>query len=254
MRNVMRRLFLVVAAALAAATLTLSPVRAATVVETPVAAYTLLGTLIDATGNYHPMQLLGNPAPPGPPSAVDGLHLSGDYFYNPNGQDAFTDYLRTLDTTSFGMRLEFRTSDPTRLQPVLMGGYSYRFLGIYLDSVGDLGIKYNNSNFAFSSQQVSSDAWHAADLRYRNGTFELYLDDRQVLAGAVGPLNASFDRTFAFNDYSFGLAFGGDVRNVAIYNLTAVPEPGTAALWLAGLGFAAMRQRRKNLMAAPASA
>src|SRR5262245_16167640 len=144
--------------------------------------YPLATDLLDVTTNYGPMSLLGTP-PPAPPS--NGVCVNGVYYFG-GGQDVRTPLLTSLDTTDFEIDVEFNiTALPTFQGPVIMGGDLWRWLGIYLQANGTVGVKHNNSNLAWSTTTLSPGQWYSASLKYEAGTVVLLIDNALVLHANV---------------------------------------------------------------------
>jgi Concanavalin A-like lectin/glucanases superfamily len=199
--------------------------------------YPLLTDLLDVTTNYGPVSLLGNPPPAAP---NNGVCVNGIYFYNSGGQDVQTPLLTSLDTTDFEIDVDFNiTALPSFQAPVIMGGHLWRWLGIYLQSNGTIGIKYNNSNLTWSSTVVTTGVWYSAQLKFEAGITQLFLNGSLVHQATVGPLSDGNNKNITTNDYSNGLAFNGCIRNLLVLNnttivATAVPF-GTGCAGSAGL-------------------
>jgi hypothetical protein len=195
--------------------------------QTVQAHYPLLTDEFDATGNYGPILLSGNPTPPALPA--NGVCVNGIYRNNANGQDVRTPTITTLNMADFQFEVEFQIAAlPSVRAPVLMGGNGWRWLGIYVQANGTLGLKHNNSNFAWSTTTVSAGNWHAAIVKYEAGTVQLLLDGALILQAAVGPLNDGNNKNFTTNDFSNGLSHNGCIRNLRISNDTSLAFTRTA--------------------------
>jgi hypothetical protein len=189
---------------------------------TPLAIYPLQTDLLDSTQTWGPITLFGTPPPNAP---ANGICLSGVYYFSapPGGQDFRTPILSTLNTNDFEFSFEFSiTSLGPFNRPVVMGGHLWRFLGLYVQPNGIVGIKHNNSNLAWSTTTVSIDTWYSATVKYENGTAEVYINGDQVMSVPVGVLSTSTNLNFCTNDYSNGTAFHGCVRNLVIANDTTL--------------------------------
>ncbi|MCU0866874.1 MAG: LamG domain-containing protein [Planctomycetes bacterium] len=212
---------------LAAALLAALPMLAPAVAQrVPQAVYPLLTDQLDATANYGPIALLGNPTPPNPPA--NGVCVNGTYQASPNGQDVRTPVISTLNTSDFEFGVEFSLAAlPAGVAPVLMGGNSFRWLGIYVQSSGILGLKHNNANLIWSTTTVATGTWYSATVKYENGNVELYLDGLPVLQQTIGVLNTSTNLNFTTNDFSNGRSHNGCIRNLVIANDTTLgPSAG----------------------------
>lgn len=214
--------------------LTLSLAGFATAQLQTVAIYPLQADLLEATAAFGPMVLYGA-TPPSPPA--NGLCLNGQYLFGTGGgQDVRTPLITTLNTSDFQFEVEFSiTGLGPNNRPVLMGGNSYRWLGIYVQPNGTIGLKHNNSNLAWStSTVVSPGTWYTGTVKYENGVVELYVDGALALQATIGVLNTSTNLNFCTNDYSNGAAFYGCIRNLRIYNDTTLGS--TAATFAYGSG------------------
>lgn len=182
--------------------------------------YPLVADLLDATNQNGPAVLYGTP-PPAPPS--NGECLNGIYYYNTGGQDIRTPVFNSLNTNDCEIDVEFYINgfQPYNA-PVLMGGHLWRWLGIYLTPNGTVGIKYNNSNLAWSSTTLSLGNWYSASLKCQNGTALLYINSTLVLSATVGMIVDGNNKNVCTNDYSNGTAFFGCIRNLLVYNGTSV--------------------------------
>ena len=198
------------------------PLAATTAQTVPQAIYPLLTDLLDATATYAPVSLTGNPTPPNAPA--NGVCVNGIYRLSPNGQDVRTPIITTLNTSDFEFRVEFDVAafPATFGAPILMGGNSYRWLGIYVQPNGTIGLKHNNSNLAWSTTQIGTGTWYSSTVKYENGTVELYLNGQLVLQQNIGVLNTSTNLNFTTNDFSNGTAHNGCIRNLVIANDTTL--------------------------------
>lgn len=198
----------------------------------PQAIYPLQTDLLDATNTYGPISLLGT-TPPNPPA--NGVCTNGIYLFSgtPNGQDVRTPVITSLDTNDFQVDVEFSiTQLGPNNRPVLMGGHLWRWLGIYVQPSGTVGLKHNNSNYAWSTTTLAAGTWYSGTIKFEAGTVELYIDGDLVLQATVGTLstgNATTDnRNFTTSDFSNGAASFGCIRNLRIYNDTTLGvTPGT---------------------------
>ncbi|HEX6810655.1 MAG TPA: hypothetical protein VF384_03430 [Planctomycetota bacterium] len=192
----------------------------------PQAIYPLLTDLLETTATYTPAQLTGNPTPPNPPA--NGVCVNGIYSLSAGGQDVRFPVITSLNMADFQVDVEFLVNafPPSFGAPVFMGGHLWRWLGIYVQPNGTVGIKHNNSNLAWSTTMLSTGTWYSGRLKYENGTVELYIDGTLVLTVSVGVLStgsATIDnRNFTTNDFSNGRNHNGCIRNVIISNDTTL--------------------------------
>lgn len=198
-----------------------------------IAYYPLMTDLLDATATHGPMSLLGYSGAPAPLPPANGVFHNGIYYYSTNGQDIRTPIMSSLNTTDFQVNVEFQLAGlPASRAPVLMGGSSYRWLGIYVQGNGIVGIKHNNSNLLWSTTTLTTGVWYSAGLRYELGNVELFINGASVLQAAIGPLTDGNNKNFTTNDFSNGGAHHGWIRNLLVVN---DPTPvATAAAYGAG--------------------
>ena len=183
------------------------------------ASYPLEVDLADLTGTYGDVVLEGS-VPPPPPSVGNPLCVNGVY----GEQEAHTPSITSFDINDFQIDVEFMlTSLPASSAPVIMGGRLWRFIGLYVDSAGVVGLKYNNSNFSWSGTTVVAGTWYAGQIRYDGGTVQLYLDGTFVHDAVIGPLTNGGDTEFTVTDYSNGGVLNGCLRNLSISNDATVP-------------------------------
>ena len=188
--------------------------------------YPLIENLVDITGNNNDVFLEGNPTFPTLPSNGVSLCSNGIYIIDPDGQNIETPIMPSFDITNFQIEVEFNVTAlpdvnaPRPRMPIIMGSRFARWLGIYIDSSGNLGFKFNNdvNNYVWSNNAISGPGvWNSARIRYLNGQVDLYFNDQAILSQNVGPLN-TFQNTFNFTvtDFSEGNPFNGCIRNLII--------------------------------------
>ncbi len=195
--------------------------------------YPLMTDLLDASNTYGPITLTGTP-PPAPPS--NGVCVNGIYGLSPGGQDVRTPMLPTLDTNDFQVDVEFNiTAMPPVSGPVYIGGNSYRWIGIYLQANGIVGIKHNNSNLLWSTTTLTTGNWNSASLKFDSGVVQLIINNAIVLQATIGALNDGNNKNFTTNDYSVGKNFNGCIRNVLISNDATIGS-ATASAFGSGCG------------------
>ena len=197
------------------------------------AAYPLMTDLADANGSYAPMVLFGNPTPPAAPA--NGVCVNGTSPSYPGGQLVRTPNIGSLNTNDFEVAVEFELAAlPAIAAPVLMGGYLYRWIGIYVDATGTVGVKSNNGSIAWSSTTVAPGSWHSGVLKYEAGTAELYVDGNMVLQAAIGLLIDGGDLDFSTADGGNGRSHRGCIRNLLISNDTTLGTLAAATSYGAG--------------------
>ena len=192
------------------------------------ASYPLLTDLLDATATYGPVSLVGNGGPaPGLPN--NGVCVNGIYAGSATGgQDVVTPPITSLNTNDFQIDIDFNmTALPAGNRPVFMASRSYRYIGIYMQANGTVGMKHNNSNLAWSTTILAPGTWYSASLQYDSGVAALSINGALVQVVSVGPLNTGGYTDFTTNDWSTGTNFNGCIRNLVISNDTTIP----AANW-----------------------
>jgi hypothetical protein len=191
-----------------------------------IAEYPLIENLVDSTGNNNNVFLEGNPTLPTLPTIGTSLCSNGIYIIDPGGQNIETPIMPTFDITNFQIEVEFNVTElpaSTAIRPrmpIIMGSRFARWLGIYIDSSGNLGFKFNNDvgNYVWSNNAISGPGvWNSARITYLNGQVELFFNNQSILSQNVGPLN-TFQNTFNFTvtDFSEGNPFNGCIRNLII--------------------------------------
>jgi hypothetical protein len=191
-----------------------------------IADYPLILNLTDSTGNFNDVFVEGNPVSPTLPTAGSPLCSNGIYVIEPNGQNIQTPIMSRLDITNFEIEVEFNVtllpsaSAARPRMPIIMGSKFARWLGIYIDSNGNMGFKHNNdvNNYVWSSTAISGiGVWNSSRITYSKGDVDLYLNNQLILSQNVGPLN-TFQNTFNFTvtDFSEGNPFHGCIRNLVI--------------------------------------
>jgi hypothetical protein len=187
--------------------------------------YPLAINLADTTGQNDNVFLQGNNTPPASPGNGNPLCSNGIYLSDPDGQNIQTPILSEFNINRFQVLIDFNimllpdvnASRPR--MPVLMGGNFARWLGVYVDSSGLLGIKHNNFNYAWSVTNftVSEGVWYQAELNYNNGSVDLYIDQTLLLSEQVGSLNTfNDDHNFTVTDFSEGNTFYGCIKNLTV--------------------------------------
>lgn len=185
----------------------------------PQAIYLLQTDLLDATSTYGPVSLLGTP-PPAPPA--NGVCVNGTYLFS-NGQDVRTPVIGSFDATDFQLDFEFSLAAlPTFNSPVLMGGMGWRWIGLYVQPSGIVGLKYNNSLFTWSQTTLTVGPWYAATIKFEGGVVELFINGAMVHTATIGTLNTNNNFNFTTNDFSNGTSHNGCIRNLIIANDTTL--------------------------------
>lgn len=189
--------------------------------------YPFLNDLLDSTAQNTATFLEGNPGLPDMPANGIPLCSNGIYIIEPDGQNIQTPYLSDFNINRFQVLIDFNITQlpainaPRPRMPVVMGGKFARWLGIYLDSSGVIGVKFNNdvNNYIWSSENFNAieGVWYQAELNYNNGLVSLYVDQALMLTAEVGTLvTFNDDHNFTITDFSEGNPFYGCIRNLTI--------------------------------------
>src|SRR5687768_11588644 len=114
-----------------------------------IASYPLLNNQNDVTGNYSTVGLYGNPTPAAAPNGDgNGVCLNGIYINDAGGQNLLTPTFTTLNYQNFQMDVDFKLNTVSAfLQPVIIGGMNTRWIGIYVESDGKVGVLHDNMNY-----------------------------------------------------------------------------------------------------------
>lgn len=191
--------------------------------------YPLLTDLLDATTNYGPVVLVGNggPAPASPTG--NGVCVNGIYAGSTaGGQDVLTPSITTLNLSDFQIDVDFNiTALPAANRPIFMCSKWYRWMGIYLQPNGTVGLIYNNNLYSWSSTVLAPATWYSASMQFENGLAALSINGQLVLLVPIGVLNTGNYRDFTTNNWSNGTNFNGCIRNLRISNDTTI----VAAQW-----------------------
>jgi hypothetical protein len=188
------------------------------------AAFPLITHLEDVTGNYGDVILLGSPDPPAPPSTNSPLCLIGPHNLPGGGQEIATPNISGLNTDDFQIDVEFRLSGlPPFWEPIIVGGYLYRWIALFVDANGTVGAKYNNSIWTWSSTTVTAERWYAAQLKFEAGRLQIFLDGLLIHDVDTGvSLNTGGYLDLRTTDHSGAGALYGCIRNLYIYNDTTL--------------------------------
>ena len=177
------------------------------------------------TGNYGDVILDSKPGFPAPVSPTDGNPLcqNGVYIYNDNGQDIRTPFINGLTSDDFQLNIDFYLTGFDGVYfPVFMA-FQKRWIGLYVKDDGTLGVKYDNSNLAWSdAPSLSLSTWYSAQIKYETGVIHLFLDDKRILEIVVGELDIPVVPDFTTNDVSNGQALIGCIRNLVLINDTTI--------------------------------
>lgn len=169
--------------------------------------YPLTSNGVDITGNNDTINRINAPFQYG------GIYCNGDL----SNMIMKTPQINGFLFTSFSISFDFN-ADEYSTRPVIMCGYDYRWLGLYLNANGTIMLKYNNSNFEMSSVPYTPHHWHSAYLNYDGVTVKLYLDGVEAISKVVTLVYGVNDTEIGAVDYSNGSGFKGLIKNLKITN------------------------------------
>ena len=198
----------------------------------PIAHYPLLSDALDATGLNDPMTLQNAPFQDGgvycngiPPSSGEGACL------------VETPVLAALDFGSFAISLEFKIDqypdESIVYRPVLVGGYSYRWMGAEVRSDGTIFLMYNNNNgLVYSDRIVTLGAWHRVVMTYDSSTQtgRLYMDG-ELACSAEFVIEHGNDKNLGTTNRAVEKTFLGLIREIVVYDTAFDPTPAETPTW-----------------------
>ncbi len=202
-------------------TATAPPTAAPTATATPM--LPLLGSY-PLTSNGRDASGLGNHLDLNAISFASGAaYCDGSYdATNPAGCRLRTPLLDGFKWESFTVTGEFN-ADEYADRPVIVGGNSNRWLALYLSGGGGTRLKYNNSNFAECAGTYFPGVWTRFRLSYDGAAARLTIDGTLVCTVNFTIDQSGSDANFGLTDYSNAGVFKGQIRDLRIYNTSAVP-------------------------------
>ncbi|MDP4183289.1 MAG: LamG-like jellyroll fold domain-containing protein [Bacillota bacterium] len=178
-----------------------------------VAKYTLNNTAVDSTGKNTNITLKNAPY------LTDGsVYSNGIYPYsNTSGSTIQTPYFPSFNFNNFRITFDFKiTSIPTYKRPIIIGGSSYRWIGVNVEPNGTISLLWNNSNTTYSATTIPIGVFNTVDLQYNGSVAKLYLNGILACTQNFKPINGQ-DANFQNVNYSNGTAFLGYLRNLIVY-------------------------------------
>jgi len=175
--------------------------------------YPLAGHAADTTSMQSDLNLTGAPF------LCQGVYVNGVYINSsdPGPSDVHTPTLTGFDSTNFTMEVDFKSdSMGTLTRPVIVGGSTYRWLGVTLDPDGKLSLLHNNSTQVKGTLNYATNVWQTAKITYSAGIARLYLND-VLSASATTALAFGSRFDFTSNNTSNGSNFKGNLRNLRVY-------------------------------------
>jgi hypothetical protein len=199
-------------------TFTWTPSRTATIPAIAILAnYELEHNTLDTTNHY------GSATLHNAPFQESGVYCNGIY-----GNSGVSNYCQIstpkitgLNFNKFSFYVHFKP-EVVRQMPVIMGGASYRWIGLYLLSNGHVGLKYNNNNIKDCGKTYSAGTWYEGLVSYDGTTARLYLNGSLACTQAFA-LQQGGDNDFGATDFSTGSTYQGILNHLRIYNAVIAP-------------------------------
>ena len=179
---------------------------------TLIAHYPLTVSVDDTTGNNGPLETQNAPFENG------GIFLNGigTHYLELDFSVAESPSLSALNFDAFAISTEFNT-DSLHANPLVVGGFSWRWAGIWMrvDSLMDLELNNHAESYP-SSLTWTPGTWHEAGLLVDGDTVSVYLDG-QLGVKVAAALTTGEDRRIGYADGSRGTIFYGTARNLKVY-------------------------------------
>ena len=183
---------------------------------TVIANYPFATNLTDASGNFGAATLINGASAP---IAGSGVCQNGTYY--PSGQSVWTPQINTLNVANFEVSADFNANafiSSNSSSPIIVGGNSWRWIGIVVSPTGKLGVLYNNNNTSFSTVSAPINTWSNVKLAVSNGVSSLYLNGTLIHTANTGTLVTGNNLNFTTTNYSNGTSLNGCLRNLTIAN------------------------------------
>jgi hypothetical protein len=177
--------------------------------------YPLIDDSIDVTGHENPITLVNAPFENG------GVTCNGIYVYgiDPGGCNVQTPWLDSLDFEAFTIRCRFRVDEIFSPRNwVVVGGFSWRWMGCLLRPDTTVALSYNNTELAPSDAKYTLGEWHEVTLVYDGVTDlgELYLDG-VLAASETFAIETGDDRNVGITNGAFAEPFKGTFGGLKVY-------------------------------------
>ena len=172
--------------------------------------YALTSNMIDATGNY------GNAGKSGTASGPTASGVCNDGTWT--ATDTYTPNLGALNPDNFEIEVEVSLNSFNH--PIIIGGNSFRWIGLYTTAGGYLSILYNNNNTIVTTTALTLSTYYKLKLIYTSGLLQLYVNTVLVYENAAmpNPLTHGSDFDFYTTNYSNGTVLDGCIRNLSFTN------------------------------------
>jgi len=192
------------------------------------ASYPLTENGIDTSGQNDPMLLKNVVFENG------GVYSNGIYSGNDTtGSQILTPPFTTFDYNNFTVLLDFKIdSYPENREPIIIGGYLWRWIGAYIDD-GKIAFMANDfSTYDVSEISVPLNQWNSIRLSYNKevGECYFYFNNNLVSSYLIAEFNSGDDPRFGNEHGGLGKTFKGYWKNLVFYNsssIDGIPESNT---------------------------
>jgi len=142
--------------------------------------------------------------------------------------DAFLDQyvispiIKDFDEKSFSISFQFSVSKlPDDHMPVWVAGTNYRWLGLHIDSKGNLILLSNNDGMDVIEEPYELNKFHEVLMTYENGILDVYFNNKRVFTKNVEFVTGS-NYNFSTSNFGYGLGYKGYTKDLKIYY--GIPE------------------------------
>ena len=176
-----------------------------------IAWYPLASNPNDTTGQRGAMYLVNAPFQGG------GIYCNGNY----SNCVVETPVMPSAIFKAFTVRIKFKLEEIINRNPLLIGGGSYRWIGILLNRDSTLTLMYNNIYEVKAATHYTLRTWHEAMVNYDSvkASANLYLDGVHI-ASAVYAIEHSMnnpDRQFLAYNPATATCYKGYMKDLRIY-------------------------------------
>ncbi len=182
--------------------------------------YPLVSDTIDVTGNQSGFQLTNVPFQDG------GIYSNGVYIGSgsPDRSHATTPELDGFNLGNFTISAQFLVDDyyDNLFHPAFVGGNSWRWIGIRLQTDSTVALMYNNGGTVPTDTKYVPGTWHEGTVTYDGTTARLFLDGIEIASKEV-VLQHGEDRNVSVANFGNGVSFLGTLRALKIYSKAITP-------------------------------
>ncbi|MEM7371646.1 MAG: LamG-like jellyroll fold domain-containing protein [Bacteroidota bacterium] len=155
---------------------------------------------------------------------IGGIYSNGRYINGglSGASQAITPQLDSMNMNSFAINFRFKAAEIEH-RPVLVGGNSLRWMGLYIMENRSISLKYNNSDFSHSSFTYQPGDWHRVSMTYDGNLGKVYIDGEKIIEEAF-VLNHGNNKNIGTTDFSVGKAFRGMIQDLQIFDADTLGE------------------------------